>query len=64
MCCVFEEHSTSLAQSVGAQRAVTRELRQILGERAEKIAVFVASARQGDRVEDWAREWGATVVIA
>jgi hypothetical protein len=64
VCLVLEEHSPSLAEAVDAQRAITRALRMVLGDKAETIAVFVASGREGDRVEDWAREWGATVVIA
>jgi hypothetical protein len=51
-----------LADVLLAQRTVTEALRRACGEAAERIAVFAVSDRDGERVSDIAREWGATVV--
>jgi hypothetical protein len=64
VCRVLEGYPPSLAEVVNEQRVTTHALRSALGARAEGIAVFVATAREGDGVEDWARAWGATMVIA
>jgi hypothetical protein len=37
-------------------------LRQACGTEAENIPVFAVSDRDGERVEDYARAWGATMV--
>lgn len=50
--------------ALSAQREVTEALRQACGPSAEDIAIFAVSERNGDRVEDYAREWGATEVCA
>jgi hypothetical protein len=47
-----------------AQRAVTEALRRACGADAEKIAIFAVSDRDGERVEDYATAWGATIVSA
>jgi hypothetical protein len=51
-------------EALNAQQAITLALRQTCGPRAEQVAVFAVSEREGERVEDYAREWGATVVCA
>lgn len=53
-----------LRETLRAQRAITAALREALGAGAEAVAVLVASDQEGDRVDDYAREWGATVVLA
>jgi hypothetical protein len=45
-----------------AQRGITQALRQVCGPSAENIAIFVVTDHDGDRVDDYARVWGATVV--
>jgi len=62
ICHVLEADAT-IADIVGAQRRITSALRVTFGARAEGIAVFVASQRDGDDVDTYAREWGATVVV-
>lgn len=57
------EADATIADIVGAQRLITSALRVAFGARTEGIAVFVASQRDGDDVDTYAREWGATVVI-
>ena len=47
---------------LSAQRTVTAALREVCGTRAESMAIFAITDRDGDRVEDCAREWGATEV--
>jgi len=51
-------------EALHAQRAITLALRHTCGSRAEQVAVFAVSDREGERLEDYAREWGATVVRA
>lgn len=63
VCHVLENGDDSLLEAIRAQRALTAALRRALGEAAENVAVFVASERDGYRVEDCAREWGATAVV-
>lgn len=64
VCHVLDDGRDGLEQSVRAQRVLTAALRIALGARAENVAVFVASDRDGYRIGDCAREWGATSVIA
>lgn len=47
-----------------AQRAVTGALRRACGQQAESIAIFAVTDRDGERVDDYARAWGATEVLA
>lgn len=47
-----------------AQRAVTVALREACGPRAEQVAVFALADRDGERLDDYVRDWGATVVRA
>lgn len=47
---------------LSAQRTMTAALREACGLRAESMAVFAITDRDGDRVEDCARDWGATEV--
>lgn len=47
-----------------AQRAVTGALRRACGPQAESIAIFAVTDRDGERVDDYARAWGATEVRA
>lgn len=63
VCHVLEVGRDSICDALSSQRAITSALRAVLGPRAEAVAVFVASERDGDTVEDCAREWGATVVL-
>jgi len=53
-----------LREALEAQRALTEILRQLFGQSAESIPVFAVSSRLGERVEDYAAAWGATVVRA
>lgn len=62
ICHVLPSGKDSLRETLRAQQAITAALRLIIGGRAEAIPVLVASDRSGDRVEDYAREWGATLV--
>ena len=57
------EHD-GLDGALEAQRALTGVLRQVFGHGAENIPVFAVSHRPGERVEDYALAWGATVVRA
>jgi hypothetical protein len=50
--------------ALAAQRAVTQALRRACGQQAETIAIFAVTDREGERVGDYAREWGATEVSA
>jgi hypothetical protein len=61
-CYEMSPESDGLGDGLLAQRAVTEALRQACGDAAESIAVFAVSDRDGERVSDIAREWGATVV--
>jgi len=63
VCRLLPEGGEALKDALSAQRAISSVLRCILGARAEDVAVFVASRREGDRVEDCARLWGATTVV-
>lgn len=63
VCHVLASGQDSIADALRAQRQVTALLRHVLGTAAaERVPVFVASERDGQRVEDCGREWGATVV--
>jgi len=53
-----------LLDALSAQRALTVVLREACGARAEQVAVFAFADRDGERLEDYVREWGATVVMA
>lgn len=63
VCLVLAREKAGLADVLRAQRDLTRLLREALGDRAEGVAVLVASDSDGYRVEDCAREWGATEVL-
>lgn len=62
LCYEMPADSDGLGDVLLAQRAVTEALRRACGEAAERIAVFAVRDREGERVSDIAREWGATVV--
>jgi hypothetical protein len=64
VCYVLKPHEAGIEASVEAQRRITLSLRQALNQRAETIPVFVVTGRDGDGIDDCAREWGATVVDA
>ena len=64
VCLVLGEGDDGLRHAVRAQRDLTAALRVAVGTAAETIAVFVASERDGYGVDDCARDWGATVVVA
>jgi hypothetical protein len=51
-----------LYDGLSAQRRLTSMLRNVCGRKAEEVAVFVVADREGERVEDYARAWGATEV--
>jgi hypothetical protein len=53
-----------VTDAVAAQRAITTAMRLVFGERAESIAIFVASSRKGQGIAECARAWGATEVRA
>jgi hypothetical protein len=61
-CYVLPAGRDGFLDAVRAQRAVTTALRQTCGAEAEKVAVFAACERDGERVEDCASAWGATEV--
>lgn len=52
-----------LVESLDAQRALTKALREAQGAAAERVPVFVACERDGERLADCARAWGATEVL-
>ena len=52
-----------LLESLNAQRALTKALRAARGAAAEEVPVFVASERDGERLDDCAKAWGATEVL-
>ena len=58
------EGDAGLAAGLRAQRELTTRLRDAVGELAERVAVLVAWDQDGYRVEDCARDWGATEVLA
>lgn len=64
VCYQLPQGSHGLPDMLSAQRTVTAALRKACGSRAESIAVFAITDREGDRVEDCARDWGATEVRA
>lgn len=64
VCIVLPVGEDALVDGLRAQKRVTAALRKALGERAEKVPVFVATKRPGYGVEDCARSWGATGVRA
>jgi len=49
---------------LAAQQRLTAILRHLLGAEAEQIAIFVGADQAGERSDDYARGWGATVVRA
>lgn len=64
VCYQLPNGADGLHEGLSAQRSLTELLRQVHGARAEAIAIFVASERDGQRVEDCADAWGATEVRA
>ncbi|HYP98917.1 MAG TPA: hypothetical protein VER96_09590 [Polyangiaceae bacterium] len=62
ICYQLPANQDGLDDALEAQRALTEVLRQLFGQVAENIPVFAASHRAGERVEDYALAWGATVV--
>jgi hypothetical protein len=62
ICYELPSGSEGLPEAVQAQRTITEALRAGCGSRAESIAIFAVTDREGDRVADCAREWGATMV--
>ena len=64
LCYELPPGGDGLRDGLAAQQALTAALRQIRGARAEGIPVFAASARDGERLEDYASAWGATDVKA
>lgn len=62
VCCVLPAGRTGLSEGLLAQRELTSALRGVLGEVAERVTVLVAWDEDGYRVEDCARDWGATEV--
>ena len=64
ICYVLADGRDGLAEGLVAQRALTIALRQLRAEQAESVAIFVACDREGERVSDYARAWGATEVRA
>lgn len=61
-CRVLPAGAAGLEQALRAQQELTVILREILGESAEKVAVFTAHDSDGYTVDDCARDWGATIV--
>jgi hypothetical protein len=64
VCYVLQADEMSVEAAVEAQRRITLLLRQALDHRAETIPIFVVTERDGDQVDDCAREWAATEVDA
>jgi hypothetical protein len=64
VCYQLPQGSHGFHDMLSAQRTMTGALRQACGSRAESIAIFAITEREGDRVEDCARAWGATEVNA
>jgi hypothetical protein len=64
VCHVLPQGSDGIRDGLRAQQEITAALRVAMGRRAESVAVLVASEREGDGVDDCAREWGATLVYA
>jgi hypothetical protein len=63
-CYELSADQDGIPEALEAQRALTEVLRQVFGEGAESIPIFAVSKRVGERVEDYAKAWGATVVRA
>lgn len=63
-CYELSAERDGLDEALEAQRALTEALRQVFGQGAESIPVFAVSERAGERLEDYALAWGATVVRA
>lgn len=64
LCYELTSGADGLAESLAAQRELTTALRRLSGPRAEGIPIFVVSATQGERVQDYAAAWDATEVVA
>ncbi len=62
ICHVMSDGLDGLQDGIRAQQEITVALREALGPRAETVAILVAYDRDGYRVDDCAREWGATIV--
>ncbi len=62
MCYELPPGQNSFKDALRAQRTVTHALRQVCGAEAENVPIFAVSDREGERVEDYAQAWGATVV--
>ncbi len=62
VCYVLPDNEQGIGAMVEAQRRITVSLRRALDQRAERIAIFVVTDRDGDSVDACARDWGATVV--
>ncbi|MFZ5890707.1 MAG: hypothetical protein ACOY0T_06615 [Myxococcota bacterium] len=60
--CYVAPTQLGLRAVLEVQRKVTLALRRALDNLAEDIPIFVVTEREGDRVEDCARAWGATEV--
>jgi hypothetical protein len=64
LCYELPPDHDSFRDALHAQRALTEVLRQVMGSDAEGMPIFAVSDRDGERVEDYARAWGATMVRA
>lgn len=64
VCYELPPEADGFREALAAQRSVTEALRAARGSGAESIAIFAVSGRDGDRVEDCARDWGASEVWA
>ncbi len=62
VCYVLPDNEQGIGAMVEAQRRITVSLRRALDQRAERIAIFVVTDRDGDSADACARDWGATVV--
>lgn len=60
VCRCLPDGDDSLEGGLRAQREVTRLLRLVFGERAERVAVFVAGERDDAALAECAASWGAT----
>jgi len=61
--CYVAGAPSGLARTLNSQRALTALLREVLGDSAENVAIFVVSGADGDGVDECAAEWGATNVM-
>jgi hypothetical protein len=63
ICRLLARGSDEVVDGLRAQREITAALRAVLGTRAETVAVLIACDGAYE-IDDCARDWGATLVVA